>query len=169
MLDRSCHEVVRLPEMMKNTWGTSALPAAVRHGQSIPPPSLAYTAATTWPSLLHEWGWAPPALGEGLHGGARNGHTRMAVGANIAAAKPALVGTIRLGTEVRLGVDGALAASGDEVYHHCISRFDIERTLLPMWIARLSTISCDLGVCDPKFHAVDDNGSSRVFSLAANT
>ena len=38
---------------------------------------------------------------------------RMAIGAEVAAAEPTLVGTMRLGTEVSLGVNGALAASGE--------------------------------------------------------
>ena len=38
-----------------------------------------------------------------------------------------------------------------------------------VWIARLSTISCALGICFPKVHDVNDNGSSSVFSLAAHT
>ena len=36
----------------------------------------------------------------------------MAIGADVATVEPALVGTSRFGTEVRLGVDGSLAASG---------------------------------------------------------
>src|SRR2546429_8194548 len=42
--------------------------------------------------------------------------TRMSVGADVAAAEPAMVGTIRIATKVRSGVDSALAASreGDE-------------------------------------------------------
>jgi hypothetical protein len=38
---------------------------------------------------------------------------RMAVGAEVAAAEPALVGTTGSGTKVRVGVDGAPAASGE--------------------------------------------------------
>ena len=37
----------------------------------------------------------------------------MPIGADVAAAEPAMVGTIRLGTEVRVGVDSAPAASGE--------------------------------------------------------
>ena len=37
----------------------------------------------------------------------------MPIGAEVAASEPAVVGTIRSRTEVRLGVDGALASSGE--------------------------------------------------------
>jgi hypothetical protein len=37
--------------------------------------------------------------------------TRMPIGADVPAAEPAIVGTIRIGTEVRSGVDSALASS----------------------------------------------------------
>jgi hypothetical protein len=40
----------------------------------------------------------------------------MTVGADIAASKPAVIGTIRIGTKVSLGVDGAPAASGEDDY-----------------------------------------------------
>ena len=41
---------------------------------------------------------------------------RMAIGAEVAASEPTLVRTMRLGTEVSLGVNGALAAQGHSVF-----------------------------------------------------
>ena len=39
--------------------------------------------------------------------------TGMPIGTDVATAKPAVIGTIRIGTKVSLGVDGAPAASGE--------------------------------------------------------
>ena len=39
--------------------------------------------------------------------------TGMAIGADSAAPEPAVIGAIRIGTEMRLGIDRALAAPGE--------------------------------------------------------
>src|SRR5215470_16961737 len=54
---------------------TSTLLSASRRGQSIPPPSPAYTAATPWPSRYHWWPQEPATADASWSGAGRNCRT----------------------------------------------------------------------------------------------